>query len=472
MQQTKGANMVLAAFPQSKSYYTSAAALGWKFEREITLFHQVQPRAAALWWWENDTRAELGRGPHAHARIMTSQIAAPSIGIADWSAVGHEINIGTSPHTRVSSLRSYIAAPSLGVVGSSADGRGGLGAAHWHERKGRRTRACIMRASKRGCGPHARALPLRGVPWAPWHSAYPPHTNVRGSAKPQHAHVHGGPTSVPWEPLTIWPMSSSGTSSCFESVVWRLGKALGGIVPYPFLGRHVTTRSRCRSSSSSPPTASGFGTRTPVPSTQSQSFSRSYESILPTSLSDIVPSTRGCSPRRPDAFMSTTMRGWHSVLQIFKRCWGCTGIHMTCSALPTARPYLRNFNPIYFCGLPDARYLTGFPCVLGSTNPLQVSFTWNLSPLHPSKFSFEYLLLQPIFALTAPPKLGPEVSLSYSLGCRCCPDGQVSALFNTVSRLLVHPASPVLLTKNGALGVLNSVAQLNEAVVSSYLFKV
>ncbi|PHT27874.1 Regulator of rDNA transcription protein 15 [Capsicum baccatum] len=73
-----------------------------------------------------------------------------------------------------------------------------------------------------------------------------------------------------------------------------------------------------RSSSSSPPTADGFGTGTPVPSPQSQSFSRSYGSILPTSLAYIVPSTRGCSPWRPDAVMSTTGHRRHSVLRIFK----------------------------------------------------------------------------------------------------------------------------------------------------------
>jgi hypothetical protein len=39
---------------------------------------------------------------------------------------------------------------------------------------------------------------------------------------------------------------------------------------------------------------------------ESQSFSRSYGSILPTSLTYIVLSTRGCSPWRPDAVMSTT----------------------------------------------------------------------------------------------------------------------------------------------------------------------
>ncbi|KAK8475484.1 hypothetical protein V6N13_095890 [Hibiscus sabdariffa] len=84
-----------------------------------------------------------------------------------------------------------------------------------------------------------------------------------------------------------------------------------------------------------------FGTGTPVPSPQSQSFSRGYGSILPTSLAYIVPSTRGCSPWRPDAVMSTTGRGRHSVLRIFKGRRGRTGHHATCGALPAAGPYLR-----------------------------------------------------------------------------------------------------------------------------------
>ncbi|RXI09905.1 hypothetical protein DVH24_030422 [Malus domestica] len=47
----------------------------------------------------------------------------------------------------------------------------------------------------------------------------------------------------------------------------------------------------------------------------------------------------------------------------------------------------------------------------------------------------------------------------------------VSAQLGTVTRLPVHPASPVLLTKNGPLGALDSVARLNEAAAPSYLFK-
>ncbi|KAF7114875.1 hypothetical protein RHSIM_RhsimUnG0072500 [Rhododendron simsii] len=126
-----------------------------------------------------------------------------------------------------------------------------------------------------------------------------------------------------------------------ESTVRRPGKAPEGAVPSPSPGRHAATRSRRGSSSSSPPTADGFGTGTPVPSPQSQSFSRGYGSILPTSLAYIVPSTRGCSPWRPDAVMSTTGRGRHSVLRIFKGRRGRTGHHATCGALPAAGPYLR-----------------------------------------------------------------------------------------------------------------------------------
>ena len=51
---------------------------------------------------------------------------------------------------------------------------------------------------------------------------------------------------------------------------------------------------------------------------QSQSLSRSYGSILPTSLIYIVLSTRGCSPWRPAAVMSTTWRKNYFFKRIFK----------------------------------------------------------------------------------------------------------------------------------------------------------
>ncbi|CAN2059779.1 unnamed protein product [Malus fusca] len=119
------------------------------------------------------------------------------------------------------------------------------------------------------------------------------------------------------------------------------GKVPEGTVPGLSPGRHAASRSRRGSSSSSSPTADGFQAGTPVPVPQSQSFSRSYGSILPTSLAYIVPSTRGCSPWRPDAVMSTTGRERYSVLRIFKGRRGRTGHRATCGALPAAGPYLR-----------------------------------------------------------------------------------------------------------------------------------
>ncbi|KAF3632545.1 hypothetical protein FXO37_27418 [Capsicum annuum] len=126
-----------------------------------------------------------------------------------------------------------------------------------------------------------------------------------------------------------------------ELVVRRAGKALKGTVPSPSPGRHAATRSRRGSNSSSPLTADEFRTGTPVPSPQSQSFSRSYGSILLTFLACIVPSTRGCSPWRPDAVLSTTGRGRHSVLRIFKGRRERTEHHAMCGALPAAGPYFR-----------------------------------------------------------------------------------------------------------------------------------
>ncbi|PHT61437.1 Protein TAR1 [Capsicum annuum] len=189
------------------------------------------------------------------------------------------------------------------------------------------------------------------------------------------ADIEGSKSNVAmnaWLPQASYPCGNFSDTSSFEFrsriplvrtsselAVRRAGKAPEGTVPSPSPGRHAATRSRRGSSSSSPPTADGFGTGTPVPSPQSQSFSRSYGSILPTSLAYIVPSTRGCSPWRPDAVMSTTGRGRHSVLRIFKGRRERTGHHATCGALPAAGPYLRlsrfqdeRFARQYRCGPP------------------------------------------------------------------------------------------------------------------------
>uniref|UniRef100_A0A6N2KYN7 Senescence-associated protein n=1 Tax=Salix viminalis TaxID=40686 RepID=A0A6N2KYN7_SALVM len=247
---------------------------------------------------------------------------------------------------------------------------------------------------------------------------------------------------------------------------------------------------------------------------QSQSFSRGYGSILPTSLAYIVPSTRGCSPWRPDAVMSTTGVGGTRPPD-FQGPPGAHRHHATCGALPAADlPPTKKDNssrgPADVSGLPNVavsrhvpvqdltrfpfearartRCRTGFPRLLGSTNPWQVPFTWNLSPLRPSKFSFEYLLLPPRSAPTAaPPGLAPWVLQRpprppTHRGLALAPRPGIGralqrhpfsgyAQLGTVTRLPVHPASPVLLTKNGPLGALDSVARLNEAAAPSYLFK-
>ncbi|PHT25976.1 hypothetical protein CQW23_34402 [Capsicum baccatum] len=162
------------------------------------------------------------------------------------------------------------------------------------------------------------------------------------------ADIEGSKSNVAmnaWLPQASYPCGNFSDTSSFEFrsselVVRRAGKAPEGTVPSPSPGWHAVTRSRRRSSSSSPPTADGFGTGTPMPSPQSQTFSQSYGSILPTSLAYIVSSTRGCSPWRPDAVMSTTGCGRHSVLRIFKGRRERTEHHATCGALPGAGPYL------------------------------------------------------------------------------------------------------------------------------------
>ncbi|KAK7323194.1 hypothetical protein VNO77_26658 [Canavalia gladiata] len=76
--------------------------------------------------------------------------------------------------------------------------------------------------------------------------------------------------------------------------------------------------------------------------------------------------------------------------------------------------------------------------------------------------------------MTAPPRLAPRFLQRpphppTHRGVVLAPT--VSAQFGTVTQLLVHPASPVLLTKNGPLGALGFVAWLKRAVMPSYLFK-
>ena len=77
-----------------------------------------------------------------------------------------------------------------------------------------------------------------------------------------------------------------------------------------------------------------------VSSRQSQSFSWSYGSILLTSLTYIVLSASGCSPRRPAAIMSTNGRENESFLWLFKSLQKHTGHHKMCGALLTINNHL------------------------------------------------------------------------------------------------------------------------------------
>lgn len=61
---------------------------------------------------------------------------------------------------------------------------------------------------------------------------------------------------------------------------------------------------------------------------------------MPTSLTYIVLWTRGCSPRRPAAVMSTNGRENQSFPRIFKGRQERTGHYKKCSALPAIKPYL------------------------------------------------------------------------------------------------------------------------------------
>ena len=79
----------------------------------------------------------------------------------------------------------------------------------------------------------------------------------------------------------------------------------------------------------------------PPPGPQSQSFSRSYGSILPTSLIYIILSTRGCSPWRPDAVMSTPWGDNETRPSIFKGHPEGTGHTRGSCALPAVYPSLR-----------------------------------------------------------------------------------------------------------------------------------
>ncbi len=90
-----------------------------------------------------------------------------------------------------------------------------------------------------------------------------------------------------------------------------------------------------------PPIHPSFIHKTLTPNPQSQSLSRGYGSILPTSLIYIVLSTRGCTPWRPEAVMSTTRGANKSLHWVFKGRRKCTGQYKRNTAFPETTPYRR-----------------------------------------------------------------------------------------------------------------------------------
>ena len=75
---------------------------------------------------------------------------------------------------------------------------------------------------------------------------------------------------------------------------------------------------------------------------QSQSLSQSYGSVLPTSLTYIFLSTRGCSPWRPAADIGYGLaRKSHSLTRIFKGRPKHSGHRKSRGALRKLHPYLR-----------------------------------------------------------------------------------------------------------------------------------
>ncbi len=93
--------------------------------------------------------------------------------------------------------------------------------------------------------------------------------------------------------------------------------------------------------SQSPPIRPPFTQGTLRPNPQSQSLSRGYGSILPTSLIYIILSTRGCAPWRPEAVMSTTRCANKSLHWVFKGRRERTGQYKKYTALPAITPFRR-----------------------------------------------------------------------------------------------------------------------------------
>ncbi|KAK9160451.1 hypothetical protein Syun_006792 [Stephania yunnanensis] len=194
-----------------------------------------------------------------------------------------------------------------------------------------------------------------------------------------------------------------------------------------------------RSSSSSPQASSTVRTRTPCPPLVANPFP-GLRSILPTSLAYILPSTRSftletrcgyeydrrerysgppdfqgspgrtdttnvrCSSSSPDPTSAEPFCGGQSLNVKDNSSRGPRRRLRLPNVAVNRRVLLRILTRFPFEARETRFRQTGLPRLLDRLTHVQVPFTWNLSPLRPSKFSFEYLLLPPRSAPTeAPP---------------------------------------------------------------------
>ena len=130
-----------------------------------------------------------------------------------------------------------------------------------------------------------------------------------------------------------------------------------------------------------------------TPILQSQFFSQSYESILPNSFTHILLCTRGCSPWKPEAVLSTPTRWknlWGIDPAIFKernertelhsKKWSNFAVNMTSSlrkGIPTSQVRtVKKKRGLFSIPIPPCRSLVALP-----RNLPQLTSFWNLNQI-------------------------------------------------------------------------------------------
>ncbi|KAL2246434.1 UNVERIFIED_CONTAM: Protein TAR1 [Sesamum indicum] len=147
-----------------------------------------------------------------------------------------------------------------------------------------------------------------------------------------------------------------------ESAVRRPGKAPEGAVPSPSPAgtRRPALAAGAARAVRRQPTGSELGP--PCPALRANPFPEVTDPFLPTSLAYIVPSTRGCSPWRPDAVMSTTGRGRTRSSGFSRAAGGAPDTTRQKITLPEA--------PADVSGLPNVAVSRRVPCRSHGTFPL------------------------------------------------------------------------------------------------------